>query len=288
MKDIAYYPGCSLEGTGRPYDESLKMCLSLLGENLVEIPDWNCCGASSAHVLSERLSFFLPARNLALAESISSVVLCPCAECYSRMYITNESMRQDKNLYSEINKGIYPLRYGCSLDVMNVVDFLLKVVGLPKMRERVKRRFEGKVFLSYYGCLLTRTPGFEPFDSSENPTSMERIVEVTGAKSPDWPYKMKCCGGSLALVKESVGLQFVKDIISCACKIGADAIVTACPLCQVNLDLFQEKLERSGERLSKKLPILYISELLSHSFGLDLPRRLISSHFVGVDRAFGG
>ncbi len=287
MRKVAYYPGCSLESTGKPYDISLRRVFSHLGIELSEIPDWNCCGASSAHTMNERLSLLLPARNLALAEDISDTVLCPCAECYSRLFLTNEAMRSNRDIFSEVNRGIEPLFYGGSLSVVNVVEFLWKEVGSSRIGELVTKPLSGRRLLAYYGCLLTRTPGAQPYDSPEVPMSMEEIIEATGAETQDWPFKMKCCSGSLGLIKESIGLDFVKAILSQAESLGADAIVTACPLCQVNLDFMQLKLKRSGAKM-KDIPILYITEVLSVAFGIDLPKKVFSSHFVGVEGFIGG
>ncbi len=283
MRRVSYYPGCTQEGSGKPLDVTVKMVLSHLGVDMVEVPDWNCCGATSAHVRNELLSHVLPARNLALSEKVSEILITPCAACYARLFTTNEEMRKGKELFSQVNSILFPLSYGGGVEVMNIVEFLWKEVGLPKISSKVKSTFTGKRLLAYYGCLLTRTPGLTPYDDQENPRSMEEIIEVTGAQSPDWPYKTRCCGGSLALIKEDVGIELVRAIVAYASRVEADAIVTACPLCQVNLDFFQIK---GG--LKKRIPVVYITEILARSFDLKIPGRYISSHFVSVDPLFGG
>ncbi len=287
MRKVAYYPGCSHNGTGKPFEVSLKRVFSHLGIELVEIPDWNCCGASSAHIWDEKLSHALPARNLALAENISDVVLTPCIACYSRLFTTNEEMRKGKEIFADVNSIISPLKYGGGVEVMNVVEFLWKEVGIPRISKEVRKRFDGKVFLAYYGCLLTRVTSGIPYDDPENPSSMEEIIQTTGAYSPDWSYKMKCCGASLALIKESIGMDFSNLVLKAAQEMKADAIITACPLCQLNLDFLQIKLgELKAHRFN--IPILFITELLATSFGLDLPVGILKSHFVDPRPILGG
>lgn len=276
MTALTYYPGCSLKTSSKFYETSIKQVFSSYGIEIHELPDWSCCGASAAHTVDDRLAHALVARNLALAEKRDYHMFAPCSACYIRSKTTNERIRQDKAFREDINDVISPLKCLGTGEVKNIIEVLHDHVGIELIARRLKYDLSAIKVVPYYGCVLTRVMGMEAFDDKENPTSMDSLLWALGAELIDWPYKMECCGASKTLTNKDVTYTLSGKIMDRAVLLGADAIVTPCPLCQLNLDL----LPYLG-RTEKTLPILFLSEI----FELALFGRLTggNSHMISVD-----
>lgn len=275
---IGYYPGCSLSGTAREYDISVKKMCSLLGLTLREIDDWNCCGATSAHATNHKLSLLLPARNQALADAQGlDVVLAPCAACQNRQVTTRKALLESQELRDEIRSitGITPT---CKSEFIGVTQ-LLEAMDPEEIRKRVKRPLSNLSLACYYGCLLVRPMDDMAFDDPENPMKMEAIMEAIGAKPVDWAFKIECCGGGLTLAQQPLVEELTHSIAKNAAENGADAFVVACPLCQANLDMRQGSMrKRYGD--VKEMPVYYISELVAVACGADPQEVAVGEHFV--------
>ncbi len=256
----SYYPGCSLGATAKEYDLSVRAVARMLDVELVELEDWNCCGASSGHNTNYQLSLALPARNLAVAEKEGLDLAVACAACFLRFKQTNHELRTNDSLRQEIEK-IIGMPYKGSVEVKHLLDIFSREVGLTEIQQRVKKPLKGLKVAAYYGCYLVRPPEITQFDDPENPRLMDDLLNVLGAEAVDWSHKVECCGGSLLLSRVDIVMKLVEDICRAALEAGAAAIVTACPLCQANLDTRQ----RSPERI----PILYFSELLGLALGVE-------------------
>jgi heterodisulfide reductase subunit B len=257
---VGYYPGCSLESSAKEFDLSLRAIFEEMRISLREIPDWNCCGASSAHSLSEELGMALPYRNLAKAEESGlRKVISPCPACYSNMKKTHEEVALDRSLAERL-RTIAGKDYQGSVASNHILDFLREDIGLERLKSSMKRSLNGLRVASYYGC-LTRLPGVK-IDDVENPMIMDEIVEALGGKSLDWSHKTECCGASLSLKRTEIALRLVRSILEAAEEKGAECIAVACPLCQSNLDV------RQGIVYKKKMPILYITQLIGLAQGL--------------------
>jgi heterodisulfide reductase subunit B len=254
-----YYPGCSLEATSKEYDMSVREVAKMLDVELVELDDWNCCGASSGHCTNYELSLALPARNLAIAEKEGLDVAVACAACFLRFKQTNYDLRKDDELRQRIEK-IIDMPYKGSVEVRHLVDIFAREYGLENIRERVKKPLEGLKLAAYYGCYLVRPPEVTQFDDPENPRIMDDLLGALGAETVDWSHKVECCGGNLLLARADVVIKLVGDICRSALDAGASAIVTACPLCQANLDMRQSDTE---------VPIIHFSELMGVDLGAD-------------------
>jgi heterodisulfide reductase subunit B len=187
-------------------------------------------------------------------------------------------MRQDKEFRKDINNVISPLKCLGTGEVKNIIEVLHDHVGIELIARRLKYNLSALKVVPYYGCVLTRVMGMEAFDDKENPTSMDSLLWALGAELISWPYKMECCGASKTLTNKDVTNTLSGKIMDRAVLLGADAIVTPCPLCQLNLDL----LPYFG-RTEKTLPILFLSEV----FELALFGRLAGkgSHIIAVDEA---
>ncbi len=255
----SYYPGCSLEATAKEYDESVREVAGMLDVELVELKDWNCCGASSGHCTNYELSLALPARNLALAEKEGMDMAVACAACFLRFKQTNYDLRDNDDLRQQVEKAI-GMPYKGSVEVRHLVDIFAREVGLDKIKERVKKPLEGLKLAAYYGCYLVRPPAVTQFDDPENPRLIDDLLIALGAETVDWSHKVECCGGNLLLARADVVVKLVGDICRSAMDAGASAIVTACPLCHANLDMRQPGPEM--------LPILHFSELMGVALGV--------------------
>ncbi len=258
-----YYPGCSLEATAKEYDQSMRAVARILDVELVELEDWNCCGASSGHNTNHQLSLALPARNLALAEKEGLDIAVACAACFLRFKQTNHELQADDNLREEIER-ITGMPYKGTTEVRHLLDIFAREVGLEEIRRRVKNPLNGLKLAAYYGCYLVRPPEITRFDDPENPRVMDDLLNALGGESVEWTHKVECCGGNLLLSRVDIVMKLVGDICQAAMDAGAVAIVTACPLCQANLDIRQPG--------SEKIPILHFSEVLGLVLGVEEKR----------------
>jgi heterodisulfide reductase subunit B2 len=256
MVTLTYYPGCSLKTGSKLYEASIQKVFATYGIELRELDDWSCCGASAAHTVDEELAHVLVARNLALAEKEELNFFAPCSACYSRSKITNDTIRGDSDLQDRVNGVIAPLECTGSLEIKNIIEVLDDHVGVSVIAK--KRRFDLSALrvVPYYGCVLTRLMRVKPFDDRENPRSMDGLLTALGAEVLAWPFKMECCGAAKTLTNKDMTLRLSERIMDRAKKAGADAIVTPCPLCQMNLDLLP-----SLGSTAPMVPTLFLSEV---------------------------
>ena len=257
---IGYYPGCSLESTAREYDLSFRAVASKVGLELVEIPDWNCCGASSAHAVDPLLAVALPARNLMIAEAMGIDVTAPCAACFLRLMESQKRMDEDVPLRKEIEEVLGRRSRGF-VKVYHPLTVFSQAAIKKKIKGAIVNKLKGLRVVCYYGCYLVRPPETTRFADPENPMVMDELIELTGAQVLDWSWKVDCCGGGHALLRPELVEPLVNEIMDGARKAGAHGIVTACPLCQSNLETRQKG--------SSALPIFYFTELLGLAMGLD-------------------
>ena len=262
---VSYYPGCALHGTALEYDESTKAMSALLGVELRELPDWNCCGASSAHVTDDSLAHNLVARNLAIAGKEGLDVVVPCAACYNRL----------KGGEREMEAGGKKLPFR----VLSLLELLVDDGLTARMKGMVKRPLAGLKMVSYYGCLLVRPPKVVRAKGHENPEEMDRLLSLMGAEMIPWSYKTDCCGGSLVLTRTDIVRRLTRKLFDKALEAGAEAIAVACPLCQSNLDTRQEEISAESGR-KYELPILYVTELIGLSLGHPDAGKWWKRHFV--------
>jgi heterodisulfide reductase subunit B len=264
-----FYPGCSLHSTAGGYRLSTEAVARALGLDLPELPDWICCGSTAAHQSNSLLSLALPAKNL-LAASGKTMAVC-CAACYSRLKVANHQIASTPGIRGQV-AGVLGADYDGSTPVKHLLEIIRDEVGLDEIASRVSTPLTGLRVACYYGCLLVRPPDVMRFDDPENPTLLDRVMAAAGAEPVEWPHKTECCGASHSITKAEIVERLSHDILAMASASGGDCIVTACPLCQLNLDMRQRDIEaRFGERLG--LPVLYFTQLLGLALGLK-PREL--------------
>jgi heterodisulfide reductase subunit B len=272
MTAFSYYPGCSLHSTAVEYDDSVQSVFAALGVQLHELEDWNCCGASSAHSLNRSLSLALPARNLALAQEAGRDVVMPCAACFNRHKTADYEMRTREDYRETIEKAV-GFQYDGTVAVRPLLDVIGNGIGIERLKARVRKPLAGLRVVSYYGCLLVRPANVTQFENPENPTLMSNILDAVGADVQSWSYTTDCCGGGLALTKPELAMRLVNRLTGRAREAGAQAIVTSCPLCHVNLEMRQ-----AGER--PKMPIFYFTELIGLAFGLEKASHWWRKHLI--------
>ncbi len=281
MTTFGYYPGCSLHGTGRELDQSVRALAEAAGVDLREIQDWNCCGASAAHSLSHDLAVALPYRNLALAEAQGlAEVVAPCAACFSRLKGTGVRVARDPALAARMAE-ITERPYGGGVRILNVAEFVNRLLD-EGLEARLTRPLGGLRVAAYYGCLLSRGKDIV-IDDPENPSAMDRALVASGCEVVPWNFANACCGGGFSMSKTEAVVDLTDRILTDAEEAGAEAVVTGCPMCHSNLDMRQRTINAAG-RGPHDLPILYLSEVVGLAAGIDPKRLGLDRHFVDALR----
>jgi heterodisulfide reductase subunit B len=276
-----YYPGCSLHGTAEEFDISIKASFRNLQIGLNEVPDWNCCGASSAHSTSEELDLALVARILAQAEKAKMQnVLVPCAACFSRLKMTNMELSGNAELQARV-KSLIGQEYKGTVKISHILEVYRDLKD--KITASAVKSFSGLKVACYYGCLLARPAEVVDFDDTENPMVMDELVTALGAEALDWSHKTECCGAGFIFSRGDISKKLVGDILDGAQDAGADLIAVACPLCHANLDMNQSA---AGKVRGKKydLPVIYISQMIGLAQGEDARSLGLNKHLVNADK----
>jgi heterodisulfide reductase subunit B len=278
--ELAYYPGCSLKASSEIYDVQCKRVLSAIGINLHELDDWNCCGATSASKMDDYLSIAMPARNLGIADASEyGELVIPCSACYSRMLVAQKMLESDRRLLEDINGELSKKVIG-KTKILNILEAIQPAVDSGDLAKRVTRKLEGLKPACYYGCMLTRFPyGVPVRDNVENPQGMETILHALGAAPLDWSYKTDCCGASAAVNASETSFLLMSKIMKDAIARQANCFVTTCPMCQLNLDAYQEKV-RTTHGIAQSMPVYFITELIGIAVGLPPGELGVDRHFV--------
>lgn len=279
MLRYAYFPGCSMDTTGITYKLSIEYVCQKIGLELMEIPDWNCCGATSAHSKGKWLSLALPARNLALAEKrLPGLDICvPCASCYSRMLTASTAIHGSEETRQKLIE-LTGMEVKGSAKILTLMDVLSTEEGLAACKQAIVRPLTGLKVACYYGCLTSRPQSVTGVGNIESPQIMEQLVALTGAECVDWDYKTECCGGSHQVDAPAQARPLVERIFRNAKANGARAMVTACPMCHLNLDMREEEInQKMGTAFD--LPVYQFTELLAVSMGASATDIGLQKHF---------
>jgi heterodisulfide reductase subunit B2 len=231
---LSYFPGCSLKGSGRAYEESLLPVFQALGVELEELDDWNCCGATAYMSVSDDAAYVLAARNLALADQKKQDLVAPCSACYLVLNKCQHAAADYPNVATQIREAVQRdgLTFRGTTKVRHPLDILINDIGLDAIKKRVTHPLKGFKVAPYYGCQIVRP--FATFDDQHNPVTMDKLFKALGAEVVPYPLKTRCCGGSLTGTVTEVGQNMSYVLLREAMRRGANVLATTCPLCQFN------------------------------------------------------
>lgn len=279
MLRYAYYPGCSMDTTGVTYRMSIEYLAKKIGLELMEIPDWNCCGASSAHAKGKWQALALPARNLAIAEKrLPGLDICvPCAACYARLLAATAAIRENAETRARIEE-ITGVTVKADAEIVTLMDVLGTDEGMAACAAAIERKLTGLKVACYYGCLTSRPRAITGVRNIESPEKMEKIVSLSGVECVDWDFKTECCGGSHQVDAPTAARPLVERIFRNAKANGAQAIVTACPLCHLNLDMREEEINHKMGT-AYDIPVYQFTQLLAVAMGASAKEVGLQKHF---------
>jgi len=261
-----YYPGCSLHATGVAYDKSIRAVFDRLGAELVELDDWNCCGATAYMSVRKTVAYAISARNLALAAKVGDDVVAPCSACYYVLNRTREALGEQPELRANVGAALAEagLELGLDTPVRHPLEVLLSDIGIDRIVAAQTHSIAGFRPACYYGCQMVRPyPALD--EDPELPMAMERLFIALGATPVDYPPKVRCCGGMLVATFPEVARQLSEELLGWARERGANCIVTVCPMCQANLDLLNVGHQKNGS--PAQIPVLYFTQLIGLALG---------------------
>jgi len=261
----AFFVGCTTLARLPGYEVSARRVAERLGVELVDMPGSSCCGTTYLETLDRVTALAVAARNICIAEEMGLDIVTVCNGCTEVLTKANRELREDPALRDEVNEVLAGVgrRFRGTVEVKHLVKMLREDLGLEKIRAEATRPFRGLRVGSHYGCHLLRPSDVMMFDDPEAPTSLDELIEATGAESVPYPNKLECCTGPVMGIREevtwSVGLEKVETV-----KKYADIMVTACPFCYITYERCQLMAEKSPG-----LPVVHLPQLLGLALGLD-------------------
>jgi len=285
MRYYTYFPGCSAShGGAKAYGRSAQAVAKALDVELMELEDWNCCGSTPSTSVDELASFCASARNLALAEKRELDLVTPCSACYVILSRTNLYLKEYPGLRAKVDEALAAgdLEYHRTARVRHLLDVFANDIGYDEITSKVKRDLGRLKVAPYYGCQVVRPQ--LGFDHPESPQSLDRLIESLGAKAAPFPLKARCCGGSLIISEEDLALGLIHKLLDSASSNGAECIVTVCPLCQTNLDVYQGRVNKKF-KTNFNLPVLFFTQLIGVAFGIDSRALGLEKCIVSAEKA---
>lgn len=262
MMKYSYYPGCTLKTKAQELEKYALDSAKVLGIELEEQSDWQCCGAVYPLATDEMATKLSAVRSLSAAQQKGEKLVTLCAACHHVIKRVNEDMRSNENVRQKVNNYLELSEdYQGQGEVLHYLEVIRDEVGFDKLAQQVKNPLTGRKIGAYYGCLLLRPSQVMQFDDPENPSILEDFIRALGATPILYPYRTECCGGYLTVNENNPVSQMTKNIIGSAVKQEAEEIVTACPLCKYNL-------ETSKTEIKSKVSVHYFTELLAEALGV--------------------
>lgn len=276
-----FFPGCTLESAAEELMIYTKKVAEALGIELIELEGWTCCGASHIQDVDDFLGVAVNARNIALGEKLDVPILTVCNTCTLMLRTAKDRLDHDEELKDKVNEGLHRanLEYAGTSDVTHLLWALIKDYGLENLRKKVKRPLTGLKVANFYGCHIVRPPKIMGFENHMNPQSMEMVAEVLGAESVEFDQRLACCGfhAVFPAEKEVMGMTRMNCLSPKAA--GADCLVTPCPLCQMQLDMYQPDAQK-GTQENITMPILHLPQLIGLALGFELEELAINRHII--------
>lgn len=279
----AYFPGCVGKDSCKELDVSTQLLCRELGIEIVELDDATCCGAGFVQDVDYDLATVLNARTLAMAERVGLDVLTVCSTCQYNLGRTNHELRSDPTKLADANRHLAEvgMRYNGTVDVVHLLWVLVEKVGLSAIRSRVRADLSELNVASFYGCQILRPSSLHGHDHPDKPEYFERLIEALGAKPVDYEGRKKCCGFPITFVNERASMTMNAANMLEAKDKGADLIATSCPLCHINLDMYQGAAEKVAHRRIE-LPILHLPQLVGLALGMSPEVLRLKRHIVST------
>jgi heterodisulfide reductase subunit B len=287
-----YYPGCSLEKNAYAYHQSAMAIAGAFDLEFIEVEDWNCCGATEYFSVDALPAYALVSRNLAIAAQQNknlekNHLVAPCSACFLNLKKTDHYMGDSPELAQKVNAALaaggFSYKPG-SVKVRHLLDIFVNDVGFNAIKDKVKKPLYGLKIAPYYGCLITRPAKTGSFDAPEYPMSLDHLLQALDATVVDFPLKAACCGGHMTQISEDVALDLMARLFKNAKDNGAHMIVTLCPMCQFNLDAYQDNVNKKYGT-NYNLPILYFTQMVGLALGLSEKELGIGKELVSAKKA---
>lgn len=257
----SYFPGCTLKNKAKDLDVYARASAEALGFTLKEIPEWQCCGGTYPLAKDEIASKLSSVRALAAARDAGEDLVTICSACYNVIKQVNADMQNDQNVILKVNNYLKAddIQYNGEAKILHFLEVLRDVVGWDNVKAAVKNPFKGKKIGAYYGCLLLRPGKVLQFDDPENPQILEDFIKAIGGTPVIYSQRNECCGAYTMFEDKSIPLVRAQKILGNAQDMGADFLVTSCPLCRYNL--IKNKAEGQPD-------VIYFTELLAEALGV--------------------
>lgn len=280
---FALFPGCVLRGVASEAFSATVKVTEALGIDLVEIPSWTCCGASHLQDVDDITPLVINARNLAIAEGMGLPIMTVCNTCTLQLRRAKESLDTDPELKAKVNAILAESGYEYK-GTAEVTHLLWVLASNPQLLEgKITRPLTGLKVAGYYGCHLLRPPTIMNYEESLKPMSLEKVIGILGAQAVDFDFKLKCCGFHAFWTAEKDVLKVTGQAVDSAAKAGAEMVVTPCPLCQIQLDMYQPE-GRESTKTNTELPILHLPQLIGLALGMSKDDLGIGRHVSGGDK----
>jgi len=271
-----YFPGCTLYTKGKSFDDAGKAAGEKLGFSLDELETWTCCGATFPLAEDNDIALASPTRVLAKGRAAGDTLVTLCAVCHNVLKRTNHVMQTNEERRAKVTDFIEET-YAGDLNVLHYLEVLRDQIGFETLAEKVTKPLQGLKVAPYYGCLLLRPTAVMQMDDPDNPSIFEALLKALGAEPVDYPMKAECCGAFQVVHSDAMATRCSQEIIASARARGAQLLVTACPLCQFNLEDRQAEMAKT-EQGFKGLPVLYFTQLLDLALGGELDTLDLTKH----------
>jgi len=284
---VSYFPGCTLNTTGKGFDNAVRASMAAVGLELIELPEWNCCGATFPLIVDNMLELAAPAHVLVAARNAGNgpLLTTACTTCYNVLRRTNHFIRHHPDERERIEAFI-EAGYSGEVEVKDILHLLRDQVGFDAVRDRVQKPLTDLKVACYYGCMVLRPPAEVAYDDPDHPHTLDDLMAALGATPVDFPHKNECCGAYLAVKDAGITRQMVYPILKSAQAAGAEAVVTNCPLCQFNLDKQQAEMQKLHAGY-QPVPVFYFSQLMGLALGLDIGEYGWERHYISPGAVLG-
>jgi heterodisulfide reductase subunit B len=281
MMKISYFPGCTLKSNAKNFEDSTLCSLKELGIDVQELKRWNCCGTVYSLATDDLMHHLASIRNLIrVKEAQTDSVMTLCAMCYNTLKRVNERIKADPESLEKIHKFMdeEEVSYQGDVKVRHLLELLRDDIKFENIAKKVRKPLQNLKVASYYGCLLVRPKGIG-FDDMENPTILDDLMTVLGAKAVDFPYKTECCGAYQTVDKPETVAERTFSILTSARNQGAEVVAVSCPLCAFNLDHRQKDTQKKYSEF-KRMPILYFTQIMAIALGCEEKDLRFDLHYV--------